>query len=292
MDEHLRAISRVYGPETWEVYEQLDRSLDPRDPDMLLALAAERLNAGSVVLDVGCRDASHLTKLVQATGARGIGIDPLERFVERARASVADAGLADRIQIVQGTMQAIPAADGSVDLVWCRDVIELLEHLDAAVAEVARVLRPGACIVAYTVLAGDRLEPGDAALLAQNLTLVAASMDEENVEGAFARAGLTIERKDSIGTEWREHLEERTQPVSRGCAEIETHRGGGRRGDLRAHRGESPLGRPSVPGKAPADGLPAPQAALTTNLVHTDGDERDDLPLRNGGLAVITLGRR
>jgi ubiquinone/menaquinone biosynthesis C-methylase UbiE len=173
MDEHLRAISRVYGPETWEVYEQLDRSLDPRDPDMLLALAAERLNAGSVVLDVGCRDASHLTKLVQATGARGIGIDPLERFVERARASVADAGLADRIQIVQGTMQAIPAADGSVDLVWCRDVIELLEHLDAAVVEVARVLRPGACIVAYTVLAGDRLEPGDAALLAQNLTLVA-----------------------------------------------------------------------------------------------------------------------
>jgi ubiquinone/menaquinone biosynthesis C-methylase UbiE len=215
MDEHLRAISRVYGPETWDVYEQLDRSLDPRNPDTMLALAAERLTADSVVLDVGCRDASHLMKLVQATGARGVGIDPLERFVEHARDAVADAGLADRVHIAQGTMQAIPADDSSFDLVWCRDVIEVVEHLDAAVAEVARVLRQGACVVAYTVLAGDRLEPADAALLAQNLTLVAASMDEQNVEAAFARAGLTVERKDAIGTEWREHLEERTQPVSR-----------------------------------------------------------------------------
>jgi len=27
---------------------------------------------------------------------------------------------------------------------------------------------------------------------------------EENVEAAFAHAGLAIERKDVIGTEWRE----------------------------------------------------------------------------------------
>lgn len=33
MDDHLRAVSRVYGPETWEVYDLLDRSLDPRSPE-------------------------------------------------------------------------------------------------------------------------------------------------------------------------------------------------------------------------------------------------------------------
>jgi hypothetical protein len=45
IDEHLRNISRVYGPETWEVYDVLDRSLDPRSPDVMLALATERLTA-------------------------------------------------------------------------------------------------------------------------------------------------------------------------------------------------------------------------------------------------------
>jgi len=43
MDNHLRAVSRVYGPETWNVYDLLDRSLDPRGPDVMLALATERL---------------------------------------------------------------------------------------------------------------------------------------------------------------------------------------------------------------------------------------------------------
>lgn len=89
MDAHLRAVSRVYGPETWDVYDLLDRSLDPRGPDLMLALAIERLTPPSVVLDVGCRDASHLIELVRATGASGVGIDPVSRLVEQARRAVA-----------------------------------------------------------------------------------------------------------------------------------------------------------------------------------------------------------
>lgn len=88
MDDHLRAVSRVYGPETWDVYDLLDRSLDPRGPELMLALATERLTPASVVLDVGCRDASHLIQLVRATGASGVGIDPLGRSSnERERLS-------------------------------------------------------------------------------------------------------------------------------------------------------------------------------------------------------------
>jgi hypothetical protein len=78
MDDHLRAVSRVYGPETWDVYEVLDRSLNPRGPELMLALATERLTSASIVLDVGCRDASHLIDLVRATGASGVGIDPVD----------------------------------------------------------------------------------------------------------------------------------------------------------------------------------------------------------------------
>jgi SAM-dependent methyltransferase len=214
-DDHFQAISRVYGPETWDVYDLLDRSLDPRGSETMLALAAERLTPASVVLDVGCRDASHLIQLVQASGASGVGIDPLGRFVERAREAVSEAGLEARIQIAQGVMQDIAWPDGSFDLVWCRDVIEVVETLERAVAEVARVLQPGGHVVAFTVFATDRLEPKEAALLAQSLAVVPANLVEEQVEEAFRRAGLAVARKEVIGTEWREYAEERTRPASR-----------------------------------------------------------------------------
>jgi SAM-dependent methyltransferase len=182
----------------------------------MLELATEHLTAASVVLDVGCRDASHLIELVRATGGSGVGIDPLDRFVERARAAVAAAGLDARIEIAQGAMEDIAYPDGSFDLVWCRDVLELVEPLDAALAEAARVLRPGGHAVLFTVFATERLEPKEAALLlGQSLSLAPASLVEENVEAAFSRAGLAVAHKEAIGTEWREHAEERTQPVSR-----------------------------------------------------------------------------
>jgi SAM-dependent methyltransferase len=216
LDDHLRAVSRVYGPETWKVYELLDRSLDPPGPESMLTLAIERLTPASVVLDVGCRDASHLIELVRARpGASGVGIDPLGRFVERAREAVAEAGLDARIQVVQAVMEDIPRPDGFFDLVWCRDVIELVEPLEPALAEVARVLRPGGHLIVFTVFATDRLEPKEAALLAQSLAVVPTNLVEAKVEAAFSRAGLDVARKDVIGTEWREYAEERTRPVSR-----------------------------------------------------------------------------
>jgi ubiquinone/menaquinone biosynthesis C-methylase UbiE len=43
-----------------------------------------------------------------------------------------------------GTVQDLPAASASVDLVWCRDVLCLVEDLGRAYHEFRRVLRPGA----------------------------------------------------------------------------------------------------------------------------------------------------
>lgn len=215
-DDHLRAIDRVYGPETWDVYQLLDRSLDPRGPDAMLALATARLNADSVVVDVGCRDASHLIEMVRATGATGVGIEPVSRLAEEARVAVARAELDARIRIVAATMKEMPYPDASFDLVWCRDVLEIVADLDAGVAEMTRVLRPGGHAVVYTVFVTDRLEPKEASLLlGQNLALVPANLVEENVEAAFDQAGLTVALKDVVATEWREYAEERTQPVSR-----------------------------------------------------------------------------
>ncbi len=48
----------------------------------------------------------------------------------------------------------------------------------------------------------------------QNLANVPDNLNEATVEATFAAADLTVTRKDVIGTEWREYLEERTGPAS------------------------------------------------------------------------------
>lgn len=213
---HRDAVSRAYGPEAWNVYELLDRSLDPRGPDSLLELATSRLKPGSRVLDVGCRDATHIIELVRATGAEGVGIDPVPRLVEQAREAVAEAGVNDQLEIVEAGIERIPFPDASFDLVWCRDVLEVVADLEIGIAEVARVLRPGGHLIVFTVFATERLEPLEAAmLLEQNLAVVPANLNEEKVEAALIRAGLSVSIKDVVGTEWREFGEERTQPASR-----------------------------------------------------------------------------
>jgi len=236
-DDHLQAVTRVYGPEAWDVYALLDRSLDPRGPHAMVELALEQLPPSAAVLDVGCRDASHLIELVRSAGGSGAGLEPVPLLAARARDAVAEAGLDDRIRIIEGVMQSIPLPDASFDLVWCRDVIEIVEELDAGLTEIARVLRPQGRALVFTVFTTDRLEPSEADLLVgQNLTLVAENLVEANVESAFRRAGLRVAVKDVIGTEWREHAEERTKPVSRDLLRLARLRR--RRDEIVAQAGE------------------------------------------------------
>jgi ubiquinone/menaquinone biosynthesis C-methylase UbiE len=208
-------LSRVYGDETWRVYDVLDESLAPVGPDSLYDLVEQYLAVGSRMLDAGCRDAAHLIRLIQRFGATGVGVDPVEVHIERARAAVEEAGVADRAEVRVGAMQDLPYPDGHFDFVWCRDVVEQVDDLDAALRQAFRVLDPSGHMLVYTTFVTDQLSTQEAELLNRHLGNVAANLIEANVETAFASAGFAIEQKDVIGTEWREHLEERTSAVSR-----------------------------------------------------------------------------
>ena len=203
----------VYGDSDDELRALLDESLAPRSPDFLLNLALQLLTPDSRLLDIGCRDARHLIPLVSRSGCTGIGIDPVERNIERARAAVAAARLDGRAEIRFGVMEQIEEADDSVDVVWCRDVLEAVADLPAGLSEAARVLKSGGAAVIYTVFATPRLEPREAAAFAA-VGNVPENLDRASVEGAFQQAGFHIERVEEISTEFREYDEERTHPVS------------------------------------------------------------------------------
>jgi SAM-dependent methyltransferase len=203
-----RAVVELYAGRGWPAGgdELIQRSLSPRSPEMLLeAPGWLGLGAGQLVLDAGCRDASHAAALVRRYGCRAVGVDLVLAGVPKSGAYDAAAATAGQVALVKGDIQALPLADGAVDLVWCRDTLSCLPDCARALAECARVLRPGGGMVLYAVFATDRLEPADRALVVQGLENSAASMDQPTVEAAIAAAGFDVVRREVIGSEWSEH---------------------------------------------------------------------------------------
>ena len=152
--------------------ERIDQSLNPRDPDMLDALFGELgISGGDIVLDIGARDALHATEFVQRFGCEVVALDPIPVHLEWARQRVAEAGLQDRVALILGRMEELPLDDGSIDHIWCRDVLNHVD-LQSGLSECFRVLRPGGTMLVYQMFATDLLESREAARLYQALAIV------------------------------------------------------------------------------------------------------------------------
>jgi SAM-dependent methyltransferase len=217
-----RAVAELYAGRGWpdDGDRLLRQSLAPRPPDLLLeAPGWLGLRAGELVLDAGCRDAGWAVELARRYGCRVVGVDLVLAGLPKSGAYRAEA--TERVALVQGDLHALPLKGGSCDLVWCRDTLSCLADCRLALAECARVLRPGGGMVLYAVFAGDGLEPGDRALLVEGLENSAASMDQDTVEAAIAAAGLEVVRRERIGTEWSEHrLEQDAAYLTKDLLEI------------------------------------------------------------------------
>jgi SAM-dependent methyltransferase len=210
--EHMRELVQVYSD--WPISARLGESLNPRGLDLLENTAARYLRAGDRMLDIGCRDAGYLTRLVSRHGCRGIGLDPLARHATLAIENVREQSLAGAIAVERGVIEHLPHADAAFDFIWCRDVLALVHDLEAGMREAARVLKPGAHMLAYCVFATERLEPREAAMMNRALGNRPENMVEMRMEAAFDAAGLRIAVKDVVSTEWREYEEERDKPAS------------------------------------------------------------------------------
>ncbi|MBP2335046.1 class I SAM-dependent methyltransferase [Saccharothrix coeruleofusca] len=102
------------------------------------ALVPPATRPGAVLLDLGC-GAGLLAPHVRDKGYRHVGVDLSPSAPVQARAHGVDA--------VRGDVLAVPAADGSADVVVAGEILEHVPDLRAAVAEACRVLRPGGLLV-------------------------------------------------------------------------------------------------------------------------------------------------
>jgi ubiquinone/menaquinone biosynthesis C-methylase UbiE len=110
--------------------------VDQEYVEQIIPLALEELAGRHIVLDVGCGD-GQIARALSAQGSEVLGIDPTQLHIniarERAGGPTYEVGSATRL----------PVADNSQDAVIACLVFEHIDEVDAAIAEVARVLKPG-----------------------------------------------------------------------------------------------------------------------------------------------------
>ena len=99
---------------------------------------------GEHVVDVGCGaglDSLIAGRMVGAEG-RVIGVDMTPAMLAKAQASASTMGSAN-VAFHKGYAEALPAPDGWADVVISNGVLNLMPDKAAALAEMARVLKPG-----------------------------------------------------------------------------------------------------------------------------------------------------
>ena len=103
-----------------------------------------RVEAGEVVLDLGCGAGTDLLIAAQMTGpsGRAIGVDMTSAMLDRARTSADQMGLMN-VELHETLIETLPVEDASVDVVISNGVIDLIPNKEAVFDEVDRVLRPG-----------------------------------------------------------------------------------------------------------------------------------------------------
>ena len=162
---------------------------------------AAKLAEGRSVLDVGCND-GYGTVLLAARARSAAGVDVSSTAIEAARAR--EPGGAIDFHVTDG--QHLDFPDGSFELVTAFQVIEHVADVSGFLAEVDRVMAPGATLVLTTPNAAIRLDPGMAPwnpfhvheYTADELRrILAGRFDRVEVEGLFAPepiAAVEIER--------------------------------------------------------------------------------------------------
>lgn len=107
---------------------------DARWKARLVAMA--EVAAGERALDLAC-GTGDLAFAVAARGARTVGLDITHRMVQLAMQK------SGGVRFITGDMTSLPFRSGSFDLVTTGYGLRNVPDLDAAIAEIARVLRPG-----------------------------------------------------------------------------------------------------------------------------------------------------
>jgi SAM-dependent methyltransferase len=193
-----------------ELHARYSTSTQPV-PDWELSLTD--LDGVQSALDVGCGNGNFLIPLARrltSQKARVVGLDLSDGMVEAVGERLAAEGLSCELRV--GDVENLPFDAGTFDLILANFMLYHVPHLDRAIRELRRVLRPGGTLLAATnglrhmrdlwelgaAAARDVgvPEPVIASLLGRDSALSRLSFSLENGMGSLSRhfADVRMER--------------------------------------------------------------------------------------------------
>jgi SAM-dependent methyltransferase len=186
-------------PEGWA------RFAEPHNQPLFEAiLAATGTGPGTRLLDVGCGTGLLLT-LAQGRGAAVTGLDVTPGLLEVARARLPTA------ELWQADICRLPFGDAEFDVVTGVNAYQFAADPPGALAEAARVVRPGGLVAIGNFAAPERAES-----TAVHLAMAALSpprrqadhapyalSDSRNLSAALTGAGLREEAMGEVECVWR-----------------------------------------------------------------------------------------
>jgi SAM-dependent methyltransferase len=155
-------------------------------------VAVAELREGETVLDLGSGGGIDVLLSARRVGpsGRAIGVDMTDEMLELARRNAAEAN-ATNVEFRKGTIEDLPLADASVDVVISNCVINLASDKSAVFREIARVLKPGGRMGVSDIVADDLLTPDQRAERGSYVGCIAGALSFREFRTGLEGAGLT-----------------------------------------------------------------------------------------------------
>ncbi|MGD1033114.1 MAG: arsenite methyltransferase [Candidatus Dormibacteria bacterium] len=149
------------------------------------------LRPGEVVLDLGSGGGIDVLLSARRVGPTGFayGLDMTDEMLDLAESNAVEQG-ARNVRFLKGTIEMVPLADQSVDVVISNCVINLSSDKGRVLREAFRVLRPGGRLAVSDIVVQGELPPEVRHDLEMWVGCVAGAIKEDDYRTLLADAGF------------------------------------------------------------------------------------------------------
>ncbi|HJP80300.1 MAG TPA: methyltransferase domain-containing protein [Pseudonocardiaceae bacterium] len=196
----------------------------------LTDLLIDKLNVGKGerVLDLGCGVGGPAARLAARTGAEIVGVAISAAQVEMANKLAEAEGLAGQARFELADAMGLPFPDNSFDHVLMFESIMHMPSRLTALAEAARVIRPGGRVVLTDLYERTEVTPDRASVVAKCLDgMFSTAAGVQDYPRLLTDAGLRwVELADITDQSWTRTHQEMAKEVQRMRPELDSSLGG------------------------------------------------------------------
>ncbi|CAH1385879.1 SAM-dependent methyltransferase [Candidatus Nitrotoga sp. M5] len=165
---------KVWGGEDIHVglYEA-DLSIEQASRNTVTAMVERlgNLNANSKVIDLGSGYGGSARYLAKTKGCHVTCLNLSDVQNARNRMLNEQQGLTDKVSVLHGSFESIPAEDSSFDLVWSQDAFLHSNQKQLVMKEIERVLKPGGEVIFTDPMQADNCPSGVLQSVLERLSL-------------------------------------------------------------------------------------------------------------------------